>query len=389
MTAWRGAFGTEEAAHLLRRAAFAPAAGEIEQAVADGLETTVDRLIGAPVPPPTAIEASLRASDDHASLAGAILHRCCTSAAPLRENVALLFHNHFVSALSKVREGRMMLDQLALFRDAGLGTFAGLARSVSRNPAMVRYLDLERSSRSAPNENFARELFELFTTGPGPYTEQDIREAARAFTGYHLRSGRFVFSEAAHDPGPKTVLSRSGPWTGDDVVDMAAGHPATARFMARKLALHFVADTPSDPVVGEIAESWRRNEGHLGRVLRALFGSAAFFSPGHRHAVTRSPAALIAAAARGLGCRVAPLDAARRCFAMGQSLLDPPSVEGYPGGRTWLNAATLLARRSFLLAALGEGRSAGTLSGPLGDAAAGGRTLALESIVLHPDIQRC
>jgi uncharacterized protein (DUF1800 family) len=390
MKPWRGPFGEAEAAHLLGRAVFAAAPGDVARALGAGLDATVDALLDAPLPPPTEIERSLRASNDRAALAAAILHRLVTSTAPLRENLALFFHNHFVSALGKVVEGRMMLDQFALFREMALGPFADLVKGVARDPAMVRYLDLERSSRGEPNENFARELFELFTTGPGPYDEQDIREAARAFTGHHLRNGRFVFSEAAHDPGSKTVLGRTGAWTGDDVAAIAADHPATATFVAAKLARHFIADEPPAGAVHAIAAAWIEHGGDVGRVVRAILTSEAFFAPEHRLAVTRSPAALVAGAARGAGCRVAPLAAARHCFAMGQALLDPPTVKGYPGGRRWLNAATLLARRTFLLEALAEGRRAGTLAGDVASVAAeGGARLRVELLLLHPDFQRC
>jgi uncharacterized protein (DUF1800 family) len=419
---WRGPFGAAEAAHLLRRAAFAPAAGEVEQAVRAGPEATVARLLAAPLPDKTEVEQSLRSADDPVEIAGAILHRAASSQAPLRENLSLFFHNHFVSAFSKVREARMMLDQLELFRGRALGPFADLVKAVGRDPAMVRYLDLERSTRSQPNENFARELLELFTTGPGPYGEEDIREAARAFTGHHLRNGRFVFSEAAHDPGPKTVLGQRGPWSGDDVAAIAAGHSATAGFLARKLARHFIADDPPERVVSEVEGSWRKHGGEIGPIVREILLSESFHAPEQRYAVTRSPAALVVATGRALGCSLPALSAARHCFSMGQALLDPPSVKGYPGGGRWLNAATLLARRRFVLETLAEGArkqavrpdvlaaaekgaaeafaavlgrapspdEAAAVGRGFGGAAPGQRVFeVLELVVLHPSFQRC
>jgi uncharacterized protein (DUF1800 family) len=294
-----------------------------------------------------------------------IVHRLATSAAPLHETVSLFFHNHFVSALSKVREGRMMLDQLTLFRERGLSSFTELTKAVTRDPAMVRYLDLERSSRSQPNENFARELLELFTMGPGPYTESDIREAARAFTGHHLRAGRYVFSEAAHDPGSKNVLGVSGLLAGDDVVEVACNHPATAGFLARKLASLLLSDDPAADDVAAIAQAWKTQRGHLGNTIRTILLSDRFFAADNRFAVTRSPIALLASASRLLGSPLAPARAAQHLPAMGQALLDPPTVKGYPGGRKWLNPATLLARRTFLLEAVREARTGGKLPEPV------------------------
>jgi uncharacterized protein (DUF1800 family) len=369
MTPSGAAFDRVEAAHLLRRAAFAPTEAELDRAVAQGRAATIDGLFAAKAPPPSSFDDAIRSSSERADLAGALLMRLPASPAPLRETVALFFHNHFVSALSKVREGRMMLDQIELFRALGLGPFADLTKAVSRDPAMVRYLDLERSSRLEPNENFARELLELFTTGPGPYSERDIKEAARAFTGHHLRNGRFVFSAAAHDGGQKTVLGVRGGLGGDDVVDVVASHPATARFLARKLARAFVADEPSDQTVAGIAAALRANEGDVGRALRALFESEDFAFRSCGHAVTRAPAALVAAATKLLGAAVPPLDAARHAFAMGQALLDPPTVKGYPGGRRWLNPATLLARRTFLLESVRAARKSGSLPPAIAGAA--------------------
>lgn len=411
MKPWRGAFGPEEAAHLLRRAAFVPSPGEIERAVADGPEATVGRLLGgatpARVPLADLLDAQLRDSDDREALAGALLARLGATTEPLRETLCLFWHNHFVSALSKGIEGRMMLDQVALFRARGAGRFTDLATAVARDPAMVRYLDSEKSTRAAPNENFARELLELFTTGPGPYGEADIREAARAFTAYHLDGGAFAWSEASEDRGTKRILGREGPFTGDDVVRICCEHEATAGHLARKLACAFVSDEPGEEVVAAIAAAWRRTGGDTGAVVRTLLVSEAFYAPAHRFALTRSPAALVAATLRGLPVSLPPRELARTVQGMGQTLLDPPTVKGYPGGRSWLNPATLLARRTFLIRAaeaatvpadavpdlarrlLGAEATAEVSRGgrPASPGDPPWRRLAL--VLLHPAFQRC
>jgi uncharacterized protein (DUF1800 family) len=409
-------FDKVEAAHLFRRAAFAPTQAEVDWAVKEGREAAIDSLFRAAPHPPDSLEKAIRSTSDRTDLAGTLLRRLALSPAPLRETIALFFHNHFVSALAKVREARMMLDQLETFRALGLGPFAELTKAVTRDPAMVRYLDLEGSTRQDPNENFARELMELFTTGPGPYTEQDVKEAARAFTGCQIRNGRFVFSEAAHDPGDKVVLGMRGPLGAEDVATLLANHPATARLLAGKLARAFVADDPAPEAVAGIEAAFLATSGDLEKTLRLLFASEAFSYRASGHALTRSPAALITAASKVLGACVPPLAAARHAFAMGQAPLDPPSVKGYPGGRRWLNAATLLARRAFLLEAVAAARKAGTLTRPLAradsepalafealmgrlpepaeaevlsSAIRSGGAGALEIVICHPLFQRC
>ena len=201
---------------------------------------------------------------------------------------------------------------------------------------------------------------ELFTTGPGPYDERDVKEAARAFTGHHLRNGRFVFSEPAHDPGPKTVLGVAGHLDGDDVVDILAGHPATARFLAReaRAALPHATIRPQEDVAG-IERPGAQNGGDVREVLATLFRSERVLR-GLR-ALRGHPLARRADRRGGEAARLgaaAPVKAAQHAFAMGQALLDPPTVKGYPGGRKWLNPATLLARRTFLLESVAAARLA-------------------------------
>lgn len=397
-------FGHEEAAHLMRRIAWAPRKGEVARAVADGPRATVRRLLGGEVPARSSaaeiVENALRQSDDRTTLTGVLLHRAIVTAEPLRERLVHFWHNHFVSALSKVGEGRMMLAQFALFRNGGAGSFRALTRAVSRDPAMVRYLDSERSTRDAPNENFARELLELFTTGPGPYDENDIREAARAFTGYHLLGGRFEYSSASHDDGDKTVLGKTGPLDGDDVVDLCVDHPQTRRFMARKLARAFVADDPDEAAVAFIADAWKQHDGHVGEVLQALLTSALFYRDRYRYALTRSPTDLVLATVRATGAHLAPRTLAEHVEGMGQTLVDPPTVKGYDGGAAWLNPATLLKRRGFLVAAALEADLKGDLSAiavqVLGRALDGDAKAMIEKrnkdalalLLCHPDFQR-
>lgn len=351
MRAFHGPFLRDEAAHLLRRAAFAATPAAVDRAVADGLDATVERLLA---PSVDAVadrrDADLRRSDEPHAVAAAWLARAATTPDPLGESLVLFWHDHFVSALAKVGEPRMMFDQFALFRAAGRGSFVALTQAVARDPAMVRYLDLERTTKDAPNENFARELLELFTTGPGPYGERDVKEAARAFTGYGLRAGRFRFVPASHDDGEKTVFGVRGRFGGDDVARLAAERPETATFMARKLARRFVADAPTDAVVAELAAAWTAAGGDVARTLGVLFRAESFYAAEHRRAVVRCPASFVVGALRagGVAAPPSPADLARRTLAMGRAIGDPPSVKGYPGGDAWRHPAARLARLDFL-----------------------------------------
>jgi len=384
MKVFGGTFGEAEAAHLLRRAAFAPRPGEARRLASLGLVQAVERILGPEAegscPEADAVEKMLPDSAGADELGACWLLRLGTSSAPLREKLALFFHNHFVSSISKVHSARMMLGEIQLFRRAGLGSFGALLQAVSRHPAMVRYLDLEASRLGAPNENFARELMELFTMGAGHFTEHDVKEAARAFTGFGLRSGRFHFVAAAHDGGMKSILGETGPWSGDQVVELCVGRPATNLLLGRKLAQAFLCDEPPGEAVELLARSLRAHAGVLRLFLKQLFCSEMFYEPRFRHALTRSPAELAAAAMRLLLVRPSFLSLARKLRQMGQALFDPPTVKGYEGGRAWLNPASWLARRSFLLEMAAEVQVDELLSKL---PPSGGNTTPLESLARH------
>ncbi len=354
--------------HFLRRTAFFPTIELRERTEREGLAASVDRLLGGAEPAApeeaAAIGASVQASEDVEVLAAAWLHRILGSPEPLRERLTLFFHNRFVSALSKVQRGRFLVEQIELLRRLGPGPFLPLVQAITRDPAMIRYLDLERSTKASPNENFARELLELFTMGPGHYTEADIREAARALTGYRIRHDRFEFSPAAHDDGSKTFLGRLGAWSGDDIVRMAVEHPGTARHLGRALLRHFVTDAPGEPEIEAVGRLIVAQSGNLRAVLRELFTSDWFFAPAHRFALTRSPVDLVVAASLALGRTLPPLEGARHLVAMGQSLLDAPSVKGYEGGAAWRSPASLLARRSYLASLAERGREPAGAASP-------------------------
>ncbi len=287
------------------------------------------------------------------------LHELLYSPHPLREKLTLTWSGHFVVGSDKVRHGLGLTAYLDLLRAHGLSSFERLAWEVARAPAMLRYLDNADNKRGKPNENFSRELLELFTTGIGHYTEADVREGARALTGLTFR-GRLgqanltelpepVFNRGAHDDGVKSYLGRTGAFLPQDVVRLAATHEATPLFVGRRLWRTFVNDTPDEAGVREVADVWRVEGGDLRAVMTALLTSEAFYAPANRLAVHRSPVEFVVGALRSLGAprltgEKAYLNLIGSMARMGQDLLHPPTVEGWKGGREWLSDAALLTR---------------------------------------------
>ncbi|MCS7100377.1 MAG: DUF1800 domain-containing protein [Burkholderiaceae bacterium] len=280
------------------------------------------------------------------------LQEMATTPAPLRERMTLFWHNHFVSALPKVRSPVLMYRQNVMLRRHALGSFRVLLKAVAKDPAMLIYLDGAASRRGAPNENFARELMELFTLGPGNYTEQDIREAARAFTGWSVDPdhGEFVFRRAWHDDGEKRLFGRSGRFDGDAVLDILLEQPAAAGFIVEKLWREFVSPQPDPPRVQTIARALRASDYDITVALRALLLQPEVVAGDPADALVKSPAELVVGLARQFHGELAPT-AAHAVAAMGQNLFAPPSVRGWPGGEDWINTQTLLARKRFVMQA--------------------------------------
>jgi uncharacterized protein (DUF1800 family) len=269
---------------------------------------------------------------------------------PLTERMTLFWHNHFTSSLQKVRSPALMLRQNALLRRHALGNFGELLHAVSRDPAMLVYLDSATSRRGQPNENFARELMELFTLGEGKYGEQDIKEAARAFTGWSidLDNGEYLFRPRIHDDGVKTVLGRTVR-SGDEVLDVLLAHPATAEYIAARLWREFVSPQPDAAEVRRIATVFRSSGYSIQLALQQLLLSEHFWAPENRAALIKSPVELIVGTMRQLGVGVSdPLPFSFLLRYLGQDLFAPPNVKGWPGGEAWINSSTLLARKQFV-----------------------------------------
>jgi hypothetical protein len=266
---------------------------------------------------------------------------------PLQERLVLFWHGLLVSGLPEVRIAEHMAMQLDLFRRSAAGNFKQLILDISRDPAMLGYLDNNTNRKGRPNENYARELMELFTLGVGNYTERDVKEAARAFTGWTFAGNQFVFQRNQHDEGPKTFLGRTGNFDGTDIIDMIFDQPAAARYLPRRLFEHFAYLGPEEAVVEELAGIFKRANWGVQPLLRAIFQSDLFYSEKTMRAQVKSPARLVVGAVRATGAQIPPQALVRAMDLMGQALLYPPNVGGWPAGKGWINTATILVRYNF------------------------------------------
>jgi uncharacterized protein (DUF1800 family) len=269
---------------------------------------------------------------------------------PFTERMTLFWHNHFTSSLQKVRSPQLMLRQNALLRKHALGNFGELLHAVSKDPAMLVYLDSATNRRGQPNENFARELMELFTLGEGKYGEHDIKEAARAFTGWSidLDTGEYLFRPRQHDDGVKIVLGKSLKG-GTEVLDLLLAHPATAEYVAARLWREFVSPQPQPEELKRVAAALRQSRYDMRTAMRELLLAPAFWAPENRAVLIKSPTELVVGTMRQFNIAVSdPLPFVFLLRALGQDLLSPPNVKGWPGGEQWINSTTLLTRKQFL-----------------------------------------
>ncbi len=367
--------GFDDARHLLNRTSFAAGPRDIEAFARLDREQAVDRLLAwtgkpAGTPPPAWANEpfeSLRRfrgmSPEERKLAQREIFRksfelqswwlteMLTTPSPLTEKMTLFWHNHFVSSLQKVRSPQLLYRQNVLFRRHALGHFSELLHAVARDPAMVIYLDNASNRKGRPNENFAREAMELFTLGEGRYGERDIKEAARAFTGWSIdpHTGEFRHRRRAHDEGLKTVLGHTGNLDGDAVLDILLAQPQTAEFIVAKLWREFISLHPDPAEVRRVGRTFRESGYDIRAALRALLVSDAFYEPRNRAALIKSPVELVVGTLRQFNFRtgeVIPFVFAAN--QLGQRLFVPPNVKGWPGGEAWINSTTLLARKAFL-----------------------------------------
>jgi uncharacterized protein (DUF1800 family) len=349
-----GAWDGRAAGHLLRRAGFGASRPEIDHAVKQGPEAAVEHLFDDGKAQESEFQETFqRISNalldfaDVSQVQAWWCYRLRQTRTPLREKLTLFWHGHFVSSYQKVEDPFLMYRQIETLRERAWGDFYDLAWAISRDPAMLVYLDGESNTKEHPNENYARELMELFTLGIGNYTEKDVKEAARAFTGWHRDGAKFVFNAEEHDGGPKTFLRKKGNLDGGDILDVLMQQPALPRFIARKLLVFFACPEPPADVVSEAAAAFTRCRFNVRRFLTELFRSKFFYSPACYRTRIASPAELVIGTCRTLGVRLAAPTLRDNITGMSQELLAPPNVKGWDGEKKWIDATTWAARLAF------------------------------------------
>jgi hypothetical protein len=276
-------------------------------------------------------------------------NRMLTSPRPLEEKMALLWHGHFASNESKVRDYRKLFQQLELFQKQGTGNFRNLLIAVAQDPAMLVFLDAGVNVKGASNENFAREIMELFTMGVGHYTEKDIREAARAFTGWNCVDLKFVVNKDQHDDGEKIFLGKTGRFDGGDIIGIILQQPATADFIAGKIYRFFVRQDLSPQLQVRLGSVLRDSNYEIAPLLEKIFLSRDFYSPASVGTEIKSPVELAVTTYRKLGLTSIPgvPDFNSVTGALGQQLFSPPTVAGWAGGQSWITPGLLLERGNF------------------------------------------
>ncbi|MDA1258076.1 MAG: DUF1800 domain-containing protein [Chloroflexi bacterium] len=389
--------------HLLRRAGFGATRDELEEFASLGYDGTIDRLFnpGDRDSMPTDLIRRYHPDQSISQIAPSSgsfwMYRMVTTKAPLEEKIALFWHRVFATGQTKLIQGKVMLTQIEMFRKYGLGSFRELLIQLSRDPAMILWLDNQDNHKGAINENYGREILELFAMGVGNYSEQDIKECSRAFTGWTIANMPYMsirmrnntlrpygyiawqyrYDPDDHDDGEKTFLSETGNFNGEDVIDIICKNPATPRFVARHLYHQFIADEfpvpqwpfeePKDPdAIQLMVDAYYANDYSIGAMLRAVFKSNIFKSEATRYARIKSPVELVVGTLRLAGGYDRPTrdvyKATAACGYMGQSLLAPASVEGWMGGDDWISTGSMVQRINFASDTVGDPNKKGIKS---------------------------
>jgi len=270
---------------------------------------------------------------------------------PFLERMTLFWHNHFPSSISKTHQTSMLHQQNLMLRNNALGNFGQMLHDISRDPAMLVYLDGHVSTKEEPNENFARELLELFTIGIGHYTENDMREAARAFTGWSIdpRNGRFTINQQHVDTGVKTFLGKRGNFKGEDIINILLQHPKTAETIATKMWHEFInISRPDQRVIQHWAGVFRNSGYDIKALMNQVLNSDAFWHPANKGGLIKSPIELTIGTLRTLPYTLRRTDLAHNLNIMGQGVFEHPSVKGWAGGKNWISTQSLLRRNSMM-----------------------------------------
>ena len=379
-------------AHLMRRAGFGASRDELEHCVEQGYEATVEELLDTSNPnnmPDDIIRRYHAEQSELRDLAGSAaywMYRMISTESPLEEKMALFWHGLFATGYTKLNQARSQLNQVEMFRRNGLGAFDGLLLEISRDPAMLVWLDNQDNHGDAINENYGRELLELFSMGIGNYTEDDIKECARAFTGWTLGNAEYMsiraykdsiwpysriawhfdYREEDHDDGEKTFLGETGNFNGDDIINIIAKQDATADFICTRLFQFFAADEVSEQgqqCIDAMKETYFESGYQIKNVLRTLFNSEYFKSREARFARVKGPVEMVVGAIRTAGSHQTPELGIERVsnnmLYMGQGLLQPPTVEGWHEGTEWIDSGSLVERVNFAAKELSDVNSPG------------------------------
>ncbi len=344
--------------HFLRRTTFGATHTQMQQALKAGADKTISRVLrGEPhladFEKETARLAESIARANNGPQASAWwLYRMLYTPHPLKEKLTLFWHNHFATSFAKVQNASYMLKQYELLHTHALGNFAEMLKAMSYDPAMLVWLDGKESKKGNPNENYARELMELFSLGRGHYTEQDIREAARAFTGWSVKGPAALFTAAQHDDSPKTVFKQKGNWKPDDIVRLCLEQESAPYFILGKLFRFLVSETiePTQELLEPLARQFRQSGFDFGKVVETVVRSNLFFSPLVYRTRIKAPVDFALGIVRGLEGRIGTVTLVDALADLGQNVFNPPSVKGWDGGKTWLNGQTLLYRQNLALA---------------------------------------
>ena len=402
-------------AHLMRRAGFGAGREELEEKVARGYENVVEDLLNPSGDRQTLPEDLIRRYHvEHSEMrdlsgAGANwMYRMITTNQPLEEKMALFWHSLFATGYAKLNQARALLNQIDMFRRAGFGRFTDILVELSKDPAMIIWLDNNDNHNGAINENYGRELLELFSMGIGNYTEDDVKEASRAFTGWTLKNAEYMsmramkdsiwpysriawhfeFRDQDHDTGEKVFLGERGDFGGDEIVEIICRQDATARFVCTRLFQFFAADEideAGEATIEQMMASYFESDYEIRSVLRTLFNSDYFKGEGARYARVKAPVETVVGAVRMAGSYRQPTlgvnQLASQAFFMGQGLLQPPTVEGWHEGIEWIDSGSLVERVNFAAAELGDASNPGVRSIADRLARDGGRHQSPEQVV--------
>jgi len=344
--------------HLLRRAGFGADPNELEMYQRMGFDTAVNHLVNyqtldnsmVPSRPYIVLSYANSQYDDLPTIQWWWLNRMVNTSRPLEEKMTLFWHNHFATAISKVENPYLMYVQNKFLRANALGNFKDLLLGITSDPAMLIWLDGNNNSKGNPNENYAREVMEVFSTGRGPYTEDDVKAGARAFTGYRVNDdGTSSFVQSEHDASSKTFLGQTGYFGPEDIVNILVPHPATASTLATELFSFLAYPYPSEETVSKFAQVYLDSKYSIKSVVEAILKSDEFRSTDAYLAQVKSPVEFVATALRSTRATAEQGSTLDSLSYMGQTLLDPPTVFGWPSGMGWIDSASIFERYNFPL----------------------------------------